>query len=91
MLSEWAVTLRAHAARKMAEGSSLLVATAQGTDYASVDNLFEQSCKKLAEAHALYPTDSQVRITTVSVDPFRTSAERVVRVRVRWCVWGHRF
>lgn len=60
VLSEWAVTLRAHAARKMAEGSSLLVATAQGTDYASVDNLFEQSCKKLAEAHALYPTDSQI-------------------------------
>jgi hypothetical protein len=76
VLSEWAVTLRAHAARKMAEGSSLLVATAQGTDYASVDNLFEQSCKKLAEAHALYPTDSQVRTTTLT--PFRTNAERAV-------------
>jgi hypothetical protein len=45
----------------MAEGSSTMIATAQGTDYASVDSLFEQSCKKLAEAHKLCPVDSQVR------------------------------
>lgn len=31
VLSEWAVTLRAHAARKMSEGTTMLVANAKGT------------------------------------------------------------